>query len=670
MSDSLYVNLGVMMKDFNQKIDKALSRLDEFGDKAIKVGGAMSIGISAPLGILYNKMLNLYDIQASALAQVETGLRSTGYAAGFTSDQLAKIASVLQNNSLFGDEKILQDVTAQLLTFTNIAGDEFARTQQAALDLATRLDGDLKGASIQLGKALNDPVANLSALGRSGIQFSKDQQDVIKALAESGRLAEAQGIILSELEKQYGGSAKAAAEAGTGWRTQLGNILGDVQESFGEIISDSLKPFGDILKKIAIRILELSPAAKKTILVISGIAFAIGPLLVGIGTMVKLLPIVKAGLLAMRAAVLGVSWPVLAITAAIVGLAAAFVYVRDNLQAFKERFLNIFNTIRNKVIDIIKGIAYPYIKLAELLGMDIAKGAISFFDSLKGSINEATTEFGTFGRAMNNALKDLGLFSDQVDDKKLPIIVDVEEVEEEDIVTGLGRKIDTSKSGFSEMEVDQIIGVSAIRDGKVRMIDELAKLADIDYKGVADKMKEKMSNTIQSVPIVMGEMSLKITQDLVTIQEGIKEAIDVTFNSLGDTLSLGFQSMFDPQVNFKDGFKRILGQFLSALGDMVMKMALKLEAVAALKTKVEAALAGIGTGGIALVGAAALFGLGAALKGGGAAIANSNISGSIGGGSNNAPSYNPRGGDQRIVVEFANGAFESKMAYDQARNGI
>jgi hypothetical protein len=57
------------------------------------------------------------------------------------------MASDLQGKTLFGDEVILKDATAQLLTFTNIAGEQFARTQLAALNLATRLDGDLKSAS-------------------------------------------------------------------------------------------------------------------------------------------------------------------------------------------------------------------------------------------------------------------------------------------------------------------------------------------------------------------------------------------------------------------------------------------------------------------------------------------------------------------------------------------
>ncbi len=667
----LYIELGVLARQFNKDLDKALGRLDGFADKALKVGGAMSIGISAPLGLFYNNMLNLYDVQSKAIAQVETGLRTTGNAAGFTSQQLQKMASDLQNNSLFGDEEILQNATAQLLTFTNITGEQFARTQQAALDMSARLDGDLKGAAIRLGKALNDPVANLSALGDSGVQFSKAQKEVIKALAEGGQMAEAQNIILAELERQYGGSAEAAAAAGAGWRTQLNMALGDLQESFGEIINDALKPFGIMLKNIASRLNDLSPSAKKAILVVSGLAFAAGPLIVGIGTIIKLLPIVKAGLLAMRAAVLGVSWPIVAITAGIVGLAAAFVYVRDNLEAFKQRFINGFTWIRNKFVDIIKGIAMPYLELAKLLGLDIADKAYGYFDSLKGVVIENTKEFGSFGRALNSALKDLGLLS-KAKELKLDVINndtgETDDTDEEGGVTGLG---DPKKSKFAEMDIDSLIGVTQIKEGKLRLIDSLAELAGIDYKGAGDKIASKFKDGFVGVKNVINEEFWAIQADLNLIKEVIKDSIEPAFGVLGDSLALGFQSIFDKTIDFKSGFKRILGQFLSSLGDAVMKMAIELKAVAALKTKIEGALTSFGGGAIGLIGAAALFSLGAALKGGGAALANAGTSNVGGGNFRAAPSYNNGGrGDQRMIIEFANGSLEGAIEYNRARNGL
>lgn len=198
----LVVGVGANTNDFNHKMREVRKQMATTMGEVKNIGKSLSIGLTAPLAIMGATSVKAFQVQAKAIAQVEAGLKSTGNQAGYTSKQLQAMASDLQGKTLFGDEVILKDATAQLLTFTNISGEQFKRTQEAALDLATRLDGDLKGASIQLGKALNDPVANLSALSRSGIQFSEEQKAVIKSLAETGRLAEAQTLILDELNKQ------------------------------------------------------------------------------------------------------------------------------------------------------------------------------------------------------------------------------------------------------------------------------------------------------------------------------------------------------------------------------------------------------------------------------------------------------------------------------------
>ena len=154
--------IGANTKPFNKAMND-MQRKTKYATQGMeKFGKSMSLAVSAPIALMTKSAIENFDKQAKAVAQVEQGLKSTGGAVGFTSEQLQKMASDLQKTSLFGDEEIMQGATAQLLTFTNIAGDQFARTQKAAMDLATRLDGDLKSSSIQLGKALNDPVAFVS----------------------------------------------------------------------------------------------------------------------------------------------------------------------------------------------------------------------------------------------------------------------------------------------------------------------------------------------------------------------------------------------------------------------------------------------------------------------------------------------------------------------------
>jgi len=333
------IRFSADLKQFSSQMENAQRSMKKFGSQLTSVGTGLSVGLTLPLIALGVKSVQAFDKQEKALAQVRQGLISTGNQAKKTLSELETEALKLQNTSLFGDEEILSGVTSQLLTFTNIAGKEFSRTQQAALDLATRLDGDLKSASIQLGKALNDPIANLSALSRSGIQFSVEQKTLINSLASTGRMAEAQTVILDELEKQYGGSAKAAAKAGTGALKQLGNQISDLTEDYGKLISEAILPFVDKVKNVVKGLQGMSDAKKKTVAVVVALAAALGPLLITIGFLAtNIIPglitafaLAKTAFTALSIAI--AANPLGALALAVAAVAAAFLIFRDNSNA-------------------------------------------------------------------------------------------------------------------------------------------------------------------------------------------------------------------------------------------------------------------------------------------------------------------------------------------------
>ncbi len=214
------------------------------------------IGVAGGLYMVRDSFRKM-DEQMQAVAQVQAGLASTNGKVGYSLQQLQDKASALQGKTIFGDETILQNTTAQLLTFTNITGSSFEGVQQAVLDVTSRLYGakasseSLRSTSIMLGKALNDPVANLGALSRSGIQFSESQKEIIKKLAQSGQLAKAQSLIISELNKQYGGSASALAKTGLGPLKQFKNSLGDLQEKLAKGFLPILNSIVHPLKSVA-----------------------------------------------------------------------------------------------------------------------------------------------------------------------------------------------------------------------------------------------------------------------------------------------------------------------------------------------------------------------------------------------------------------------------------
>ncbi len=349
-------------------------------------GRAMTAGLTAPLALMAAQSVKAFNQQAKAIAQVDAGLKSTGNQVGYTSKQLQQMAANLQSKTLFGDEVILKDATAQLLTFTNIAGDQFARTQSVALDLATRLDGDLKSASIQLGKALNDPVSNLTALSRAGIQFSGEQKEVIKSLAETGRLAEAQTIILDELEKQYGGSAEAAAKAGTGPFKQLQNSIGDLSEEFGKLIAEVLTPLIPKITGIVQSISNMSSSTKSAILTMAAVLGAAGPIAMAVSA---LMPII--------AALTGpIGLIILAIGAVVTAAYAFRREISGPLAAVANFFIDIYNEVAfvRALIAVLAGTVTTAFRLMVLAGK-------TFFDGLKniGQAIYALIVEGDFNKA-------------------------------------------------------------------------------------------------------------------------------------------------------------------------------------------------------------------------------------------------------------------------------
>jgi phage-related protein len=183
-------------------------------------------------------------------AQLNNVLRSTHDAVGMSADQINAMVQSLKNLTGVDDDVILQG-TNMLLTFTNIGKTVFPEANQAMEDMAVAMNHgslqglDMKDTAIQLGKALNDPINGISALARVGVTFTQQQKDQIKAMVEAGDTAGAQKVILQELEKEFGGAAKAAGDADPFNKFKL--AVGDIGKTIGGIVLPPLTAFMDFI---------------------------------------------------------------------------------------------------------------------------------------------------------------------------------------------------------------------------------------------------------------------------------------------------------------------------------------------------------------------------------------------------------------------------------------
>jgi hypothetical protein len=193
--------------------------------------------------------INKLGEQDKLLRRTENVLQTTGGAANTTANDILSMSSSLE--MLTGvEQESIQNGQNLLLTFTKIqnkagtGNDIFDRATKSMVDLSVAMGGDVQGASIQLGKALNDPIRGMTAMTRSGVSFTQEQKNQVKALQESGDMLGAQKIILDELEIQFGGAGKAAGESFAGQMAILGHIVTG-------LIEDGLRPLLPIIIKVA-----------------------------------------------------------------------------------------------------------------------------------------------------------------------------------------------------------------------------------------------------------------------------------------------------------------------------------------------------------------------------------------------------------------------------------
>ena len=420
---ALLADAGAMVRGFRQGSKAA----DDFGDGAGRVSKAVGImdkaviGAAAAIGgglvlALKNGFTGLKENE-QASAQTAAAIKSTGGAANVTTGQIEKLADGIEKKSGM-DAHAIQSGSNLLLTFTKIkneAGDGndiFDQTTKTMADMATAMGTDPKNAAMQLGKALNDPIKGVSALGRAGVQFTKEQKDQIKTLVESGDTMGAQKIILAELQTQFGGSADAAGKTFAGRMSILKHRFDEFSETLAAKLMPVLMAFMDWVERSWPSISRALEGLFDTLLsvgrsIISTTAPAIRALFKFLDdnrpvaiALVSVLAAMYAGfkLLMVARAVAGavqllnlafLANPVVLIVAGVIALAAALVIAYKKSETFRN--------IVNRIGDVLKGVLMPIfgaVKSAiEAIGA-LLKGDLGGFLSKLGEVLKNLFEIG------------------------------------------------------------------------------------------------------------------------------------------------------------------------------------------------------------------------------------------------------------------------------------
>jgi hypothetical protein len=285
-----------------QKATAEFKQLEGTGKKAGFVLKKSLIPATAALGAFAGFMVNAAkgaEEARQANQRLGNVLDSMGF--GEATDRVTAYAESLEK-TIAVDADVIKATQTQLATFSNLtktvdkAGGAFDRATLAVLDMQAAGVGGANSA-IALGKAMQNPIKGITALAKSGIDFTDAEKEKIKALTESGRLLEAQDMILKAIEKQVGGTAKESASS----FEKLKFAVMGVADTFGDLLlpaMDALVPIAaaiskwatenpELMKKISIAFVGFTAAV-----IALNIAMSLNPFVliaIGIGALIGLL---------------------------------------------------------------------------------------------------------------------------------------------------------------------------------------------------------------------------------------------------------------------------------------------------------------------------------------------------------------------------------------------
>jgi hypothetical protein len=245
-ASATFDRFGRNVSQTDSKMRRLGSSFASFGKTAAK---GLAIGVAAggvALAAFGKSAIDQAREAQKVAGQTEAVIKSTGGAAKVTAGQVADLADALSMKAGIDDEAI-QSGENMLLTFRNIRNEAgkgnkiFDQATKASLDLSVAMGKDLTSSSLMVGKALNDPIAGMTALGRAGVQLTDQQKANITSMVAQGDTMGAQKVILRELNAEFKGSAAAQATAGEKAKVAW--------ENFQEEVGNKLLP---LLDKLAV----------------------------------------------------------------------------------------------------------------------------------------------------------------------------------------------------------------------------------------------------------------------------------------------------------------------------------------------------------------------------------------------------------------------------------
>jgi len=510
-------------------------------------------------------------------------------AAGYSVNDAALYMGVMANNGIDAD-KAANSLKTGLAKLVSPAKQGADMMEQLGISV-TNADGSMKD-SITIQRELHDAFANLSEseqIAAASAIFGKNQMSPWLALINT---APEDVNELSNSLEHCAGTTDEMAEA------MMGGFGGSIEKlkssldvlitTLGKTVAEFLTPIIAGIQKFVDWLNSLDAGTRRVIVTIGALVAAAGPVLImvgkmaqGVGAIMKLAPTIVSGIgkikgiLGTLGGALKSLWgvlaanPIILVIAAVAALVAGFIYLWNHSEAFRNFWINLWNTVKTAVTvawNAIKSFLVNAWNSIKSAATAVFTGISTFFTNTWNTIkNTALTVWNGIKSGLSNIWSGIKGAAETVWDGVKNTVGTVHDA----IQTTVSEKWSAIKSAYEENGG----GIQGIVAGAMEAIKGYFTLA-FDFinnltGGKLNGIKEAVSNAMNTIKTTFSNVWDTIKSTVSEVISNIGSAISNGFNSAKNTVSNALNAIKNTMKSIWDGAVNIVKSAVDKLKSLV-----------------------------------------------------------------------------------------------------
>jgi hypothetical protein len=307
---SLIIKISANSAQAQKELQTLEAKVGDFGKSMQRLGSSLTKYVTVPLTAITGLSVKAANTQLQAETRLLAALKNRHD----VQQRLISQASEIQSRTTYGDEAIIEQQA--YLAALGLTEEQIRQTIEASVQLSAAMGIELESAVHNLAKTYSGLAGELG--------------ESMPALREMTAEQLKSGEAIRFVNREYKGFAEAVADTGAGSLQQLKNKIGDLAEKLGTALLPIIAKLAEWLGAIVDWFNNLSPATQEVIAQMVALAAALGPVITIGGKLLTLIPMLKAGLIAL-------SGPVGLMATAFVALAAAISSFNDEADEAEQK---------------------------------------------------------------------------------------------------------------------------------------------------------------------------------------------------------------------------------------------------------------------------------------------------------------------------------------------